>query len=430
MNLAVRDIRYNSFRFFTSTAGVGLLLMVLLTIGGIIRGVILDSTAIIEETGADLWVTEKGKLGPIVEVSNIPEEYHDAIENMDGVAEASPMVIAWHHLARPFRPTPLMKFMYMNTVIGTKTMMKPGWLNLPKNQRFVVIGYEPGRIGGPSSSTLVKGRMIEAGNYEMVADVKTGFSLGETIRIAHHDYTVVGLTKGMVALTADPVVYVTLDDAQEILFESDPDLLRDQRKRLQQTFAEISPMSPLLKAPLDKQAASIANKNFIANTIAIKLEPGVSADQVASEIERWQQLEVYTTARQNNLQLMGSNRLILFQLSLFRLLLVVISGIIIGLIIYTFTLDKIKEIGILKLLGAQSRKLYSMILQQAVLMGLLGTLLGGLLVLTVQDYFPRRVIVTYPDIGQMLIIMGIVAAIASILAVRRATKVDARSVLD
>lgn len=232
------------------------------------------------------------------------------------------------------------------------------------------------------------------------------------------------------AIDTEVVVYVTLDDAQEILFESNPDLLRDQRERLQQKFTDISPLSPRLKAPLEERAASVADQNVTANTIAVKLEPGASAQQVASEIERWQQLEVYTSARQNNLQLMGSNRLILFQLSLFRLLLVVISGIIIGLIIYTFTLDKMKEIGILKLLGSQSRRLYSMILQQAVLMGLFGTLLGGILAIAVEDYFPRRTVVTYLDIGQMLIIMGVVAAIASILAVRRATKVDARSVLD
>ncbi len=64
MNLAVKDIRYHLFKFVSSTVGVGLLLMVVLTIGGIIRGIILDSSTIIEETGADLWVVQKNWLGP------------------------------------------------------------------------------------------------------------------------------------------------------------------------------------------------------------------------------------------------------------------------------------------------------------------------------------------------------------------------------
>jgi putative ABC transport system permease protein len=48
MNLALKDVRYHSFKFLISTIGVGLLLMVMLTIGGIIRGIILDSSSIIE----------------------------------------------------------------------------------------------------------------------------------------------------------------------------------------------------------------------------------------------------------------------------------------------------------------------------------------------------------------------------------------------
>ncbi|MBB4518629.1 hypothetical protein GGD68_007437 [Paraburkholderia fungorum] len=43
MNLAVRDVRYHLFKFFSSTLGVSLLIMVVIAIGGIVRGVISDS---------------------------------------------------------------------------------------------------------------------------------------------------------------------------------------------------------------------------------------------------------------------------------------------------------------------------------------------------------------------------------------------------
>jgi putative ABC transport system permease protein len=337
------------------------------------------------------------------------------------------MVMAWEHVIRPPRPTKVMKFMYKNAVFGTQTMVEPGWMDVPMDVRFVVIGYEPGGIGGPPN--LIAGREIEAGHYEIVADAKTGFQLGERVRLGNHDYTVVGLTKNMVGYTADPVVYATLDDAQEILFEPDPDLLRNRRERLRQQFTRMAAVGPRLAEPLARRAAAVAENTAFANTIAVKLEPGASPEAVAGEIARWKRLEVYTPARQSNLQLMGANRLILFQLSLFRILVILISGIIIGLIVYTFTLDKVKEIAVLKLLGTQGRRVYRMILEQAVLMGVLGTLLGAVLILATQQYFPRRVEVTYGDIGQMLVIMTAVTALASMLAVRRATKVDARSVL-
>lgn len=427
MNLAFKDIRHHRFKYFSSTLGVALLLVVVLAIGGIIRGVILDSATIIEETAADLWVVEKGTLGPFVEISRIPEDYHDAIEAIQGVAKASPLVMAWEHVVRPPRPTRLMRFMYRNALVSTKTMVKPGWMQMPMEGRFVVIGYEPGGIGGPPA--LVAGRGIEVRNYEIVADVKTGFQLGERVRLGNHDYTVVGHTANMVGFTADPVIYATLGDAQEILLEDDPDLLRNQRERLRQQFAQVAALAPRLADPLTQQTAAVVENTHFANAIAVELEPGVSPETVAGEIARWKRLQVYTAPEQVNLQLMGSNRLILFQLSVFRALLVVIAGIIIALIIYTFTLDKVKEIAVLKLLGSPGRRIYRMILLQAVLMGVLGTVLGGAIELAIQDYFPRRVLTTYGDIAQMLVVMIFVTGLASLLAVRRATKVDARSVL-
>jgi putative ABC transport system permease protein len=425
MNLALKDIHHHRFKFITTTAGVALLLMVLLTIGGIIRGVISDSATIIDETGADLWVVEKDTLGPFVESSRIPESDYHAVAAMHGVAQASPLVMAWEHVTRPMRPTALMKFMYMNAVLGTRTMVKPGWMDVPMDARFVVIGYQPGRIGGPPE--IVAGRGIEASHYEIVADVKAGFALGERVRLGNFDYTVVGLTSNMVGFTADPVVYATLNDAQEIIFEPDPDLLRSRREHVRAEFD--SSNAPRFAGPVAAGAESVAGDLRFLNAVAVKVEPGVSTEEVAAGISRWKHLEVHTAERQVNLQLMGSNRLILLQLSLFRLILLAIVGIIIGLIVYLFTIDKVKEIAVLKLLGAQGSRIYSMILQQAVLMGAVGTVVGGLLEKASEPYFPRRVEATSGDIVQMVVVISAIAILSSLLAIRRAMSVEARSVL-
>ena len=49
--------------------------------------------------------------------------------------------------------------------------------------------------------------------------------------------------------------------------------------------------------------------------------------------------------------------------------------------------------------------------------------------LLIEPYFPRRVIATYGDIGQMVAAMIVIAILASVFAVRRAMRVDPRSVL-
>ncbi len=427
MNLALKDARYHLFKFISSTVGVSLLLLVVFTLGGIIRGVILDSSTIVTATNADLWVVQKDWLGPFVEVSRLPEDYYHAIESMQGVAEASPLVMAWNHIDHPPNSSGLMMFMYRNAKIGTATMVEPNWINMVRELRFLLIGYKPDHIGGPPM--IIAGRGIEASHFEVVADVKTGLKLGEIIRMRGFDYTVVGLTKNIVGFNADPVIYARLADAQNIIFQPDPDLLRNVRRRTGGQLGGAAAVAPRVAAPDMLKASAISENLHVINAIAVKIEPGASLEDVASEIRHWKHLEVYTSARQVNIQLMGANRLIVMQLSLFRLLLLIIAGVIIGLITYTFTLDKIKDIAVLKLLGTQTSRIYSMIIQQAVLMGLLGTVLGALLEFASEPYFPRRVSATVGDLGQMLVIITFVSILASLVAVRRAMQVDARLVL-
>jgi putative ABC transport system permease protein len=427
MNLALKDTRYHLFKFSSSTIGISLLLMVVFALGGIIRGVILDSSTIVSGTAADLWVVQKGWLGPFVESSRLPEDYYRAIQSLHGVAEASPLVMAWDHVEHPMQAAGLMLFMYRNARIGTRTMVEPHWMDMARELRFLLIGYVPDHIGGPPM--IVAGRDIEASHYELVADLKTGLKIDETIRLRGFDYTVVGLTKNMVGFNADPVIYARLEDAQNILFEPDPDLLRNIRRRTGAQVGGAEVVAPRLSQPLMRKASAVSENLHMINAIAVRVEPGVPIEEVANEIGHWKHLEVYTSARQINMQLMGANRLILMQLSLFRLLLLIIAGVIIGLITYTFTLDKIKDIAVLKLLGTQTRRIYGMIIQQAVLMGLLGTLIGAALESASEPYFPRRVSATLGDMWQMLVIITVVSILASLVAVRRAMKVDPRIVL-
>jgi len=427
MNLALKDARYHIFKFISSTIGVSLLLMVVFVLGGIIRGVILDSSTVVVATNAHLWVVQKDWLGPFVEVSKLPEDYYHAIQSMHGVAEASPLVMAWDHIDHPPASSGLMMFMYRNARLGTQTMVEPYWFDMVRELRFLLIGYEADHIGGPPM--IIAGRGIEASHYEVVADVKTGLRLGEMIRMRGFDYKVVGLTKNIVGFNADPVIYARLEDAQNILFEPDPNLLRNIRRRTGAQLSGAEAVAPRLAEPAMRKASSLSENLHMINAIAVRVEPGVSIEEVAAEIRHWKHLEVYTSARQVNIQLMGANRLILMQLSLFRLLLLIIAGVIIGLITYTFTLDKIKDIAVLKLLGTQTTRIYSMIIQQAVLMGLLGTVMGAMMEFAAEPYFPRRVTATLGDMAQMLVIITIISILASLVAVRRAMQVDPRLVL-
>ena len=57
------------------------------------------------------------------------------------------------------------------------------------------------------------------------------------------------------------------------------------------------------------------------------------------------------------------------QIGLFTSLLLIVSTVIIALIIYTLTIDKLKDIATLKLIGAPDRTIVGLIVQQALAHG-------------------------------------------------------------
>ena len=91
-------------------------------------------------------------------------------------------------------------------------------------KRLLVVGAEIGRPG--EASAMVAGRPILRSRYEAVADRRSGLGLGERIELGRDTFTVVGLTENMVASGGDPVMFVTLRDAQKLQFDLTPTAAR------------------------------------------------------------------------------------------------------------------------------------------------------------------------------------------------------------
>jgi putative ABC transport system permease protein len=112
------------------------------------------------------------------------------------------------------------------------------------------------------------------------------------------------------------------------------------------------------------------------------------------------------------------------QLGLFRLILLVISAVIISLIIYTSTLDKIRVIATLKLIGSQNRVIIGMILQQSLLMGVIAYGIGYALISLTYEKFPRRIVLEAFDLQALFVIVIAICAISSFVGIRKALKVE------
>ena len=157
--------------------------------------------------------------------------------------------------------------------------------------------------------------------------------------------------------------------------------------------------------------------------------PYVPVAEVAAAVARWKYLSVLTQAQQEELVSKFVIERQRKQLGMFMVLLVIVSAVIIALIIYTLTMDKLRSIATLKLIGAPDRTIIGLIVQQALSMGVVGFFFGLVLVSLFGGYFPRRVILLPGDMAVLFGIVAVVCLAASSLGVRAAVKVDPAAAL-
>lgn len=375
MSLAWRDIRHNFFRFLLTCVGLGLLLGVVLAMVGIYRGIVVEALTVARAPAADLWVVEANTRGPFAEASRIPGDLREAIARIDGVVAT-----------------------------GSITYQTVETDHLGGKLRLFVIGFEPTRLGGPAA--IDPGRAIAASHYEMVADISSGLSVGDRIALGRNSFTVVGLTRHQVNSAGDPAAYITLADAQKLQFDLAPPAARVQAAR----------------------GTSGPSRDTV-NAVVARLHPNASPDTVAETIRRWKHLSAITQEAQEAILIRSLVDRVRRQIGLFMTLLLIVSAVVIALIIYTMTMEKLKQIATLKLIGAPDRTIVGMIVQQALALGFIGFMIGATLIFNVKDNFPRRVVLEPDNVAALGLVVFVVCLVASGLGVRVALKVDPATAL-
>lgn len=285
----------------------------------------------------------------------------------------------------------------------------------------MVVGIMPharsGAVGWPPY--LIAGRHLTRGHYEAVADIATHLKLGDIIKIRRNHYTVVGLTRRMVSSSGDPMVFIPLKDAQEAQFLKDNQAIWQSRHRTESN----TPFSPNTVSEADKLTDSQFS-NHLVNAILVRIKPHTSADEVAESIRRWKHLTVYTRVQMENILIGKLIATSAKQISMFLIILAVVSAAIVAFIIYTLTMDKIREIAVLKLIGTRNRTIAAMILQQALALGVIGFAVGKITATFAAPLFPKYVLLIPTDslIGFFAVL--IICALASVIAIRIALQVD------
>ena len=389
ISLAGRDILHSWSKFVLTGLGLGLLIGVTFTMAGVYRGMVDDAKVLLRAIQADVWVVQQHTLGPFAEPSSLRDDHYRGILGLPGVAQAA------------------------NAAWLTMQVKQGG-----RDVRVMVAGFEPGQPGEPPF--LVEGRPIARAHYEAVADVRTGFRVGDTLRIKRQEFTVVGLTRRMVSSGGDPMLFVTLKDAQEAQFTKDVEAIRNERARVAANPAFNRPGVPgLLEAV---QASQTTSRNV--NAVLVRVAPGADPGAVAAEIRRWKHLTAFTGAEMEEILVQKLIATAARQIGLFLVILAVVSAAIVAFIIYTLTMGKIKEIAVLKLIGTQNRTIAAMILQQALGLGVIGFVVGRVAAMLWAPVFPKYVLLETGDAGRGFVATMVICALASVLAIRAALRVD------
>ena len=373
INLAYKDISHSLSKFLITAISVGVLLGIVIIMIGVYRGMVFDAEVLVRDIKADIWVVQQDTLGPFAQTSKVHEDLKHQISYQDGVKES-----------------------------GAITFQTFQMLHKGKDFKVMLIGYDPfGNIEVIDNKKLIEGRVIEKSHYEIVVSQKTGYSLGEFITLGREQYKVVGITKDTVSNSGDYLIYSSLKDAQILQFTYTNERIRSDEKR------------------------GIKGSNpHLVNAIIAQIKDGFSATTVARMIEQTTHKKVFTKDEQERLLVEKVIKKSSKQIGMFTVILILVSVVIIALIIYTMTLEKIKEISILKLIGIPNLTIAIMIIEETVVLGFLAFISGNIFARIVAGAFPKRVLLELSDAFSLFLIILISSVFASLFGIYKVIKTD------
>jgi putative ABC transport system permease protein len=266
----------------------------------------------------------------------------------------------------------------------------------------------------------------------MIADRSLGLRLGEGLRLGKDVYRIVGLTEGMTDTGGNGFAFFTEQDARAVQFDQPGEATRLARasRSARTGRVDIGQVEPGL---VERAGGLAANIPVLlpgqVSAVIARLTPGADRQAVLTTLGSWADVTAFTQEQQSDLLLRGVVEKARRQLGLFRTLLTIVSALIMALILYTMTLDKLHDIALLKLIGAPNHTILGLILQQAVVMGAFGYAIAYGLGLLLFPYFPRRVLLTSDDLFHLsLIVLGI-SVVASVLGIWKALRVEPNAAL-
>jgi putative ABC transport system permease protein len=334
--LTFRDLVYRKTRFIVVTLLAAVVFALLFVMIGLVEQFNAEPVETIDAIGAESWVIPEGITGPFTALSAAPAQAIDAIS-----ADTKSAV-----------------------VVSRSNLLDDG-----EAVDVMLFGHEVDGLGTPP---LVAGRAV-AESGELVADETAGLDIGQQVSMGGIDFTVVGETENITMLAGTPMVFVTLADAQNLVFRS-----------------------------TDVIGAVLVDGEVGAIPAGAKV---LTADEVATDALR---------------PLDGA----ISSIDLVRLLLWVVAAVIIGAVVYLSALERQRDFAVLKAVGAPNSALLGSLGLQAVLVSLAAVAIASVIQMFLVPAFPLPVRVPGRAFWQVPVLAVVMALVAGGVGMRKVLRSD------
>jgi putative ABC transport system permease protein len=235
-----------------SAAGIAAAFMLVIFFDGVWRGEADRIVAYLRDTGADVWVMQRGVHNMHMATSFVWDWKADAIAGMPGVRRVTPIV-------------------YLSGVVG---------MNGRRSFSYIV-GFDPADVrAGPRE--VAAGRTVEERGEAVIPDLLarlTGTGIGETVTVKNEPFTVVGLSRGTYSL-ANSITFVHMADLREILSATGTYsyLMVDA-----EAGVDAAALAARITQEVDKVNA-LTREEFVRNDFALAMQMGVQLIAIMTAI--------------------------------------------------------------------------------------------------------------------------------------------------
>ncbi|HEY1555893.1 MAG TPA: ABC transporter permease [Kofleriaceae bacterium] len=371
--LARKLLLHDRLRFAVAIAGVSVAVMLVLVQVGLYFGFMDTASSIIDASNADLWVGKAGNES-FEFASPMDERAYYKVASVPGVERADRVLMNFAQFKLADGGDLGVQVVGVETTPGRPAMLGP-WHVIDGDARRLA---EPGAIS-VDRSEYAKLKIDRVGHETEIGGVHA---------------EVVALTSGIRSFTTSPIVFTDLRSARSYM----PGLGADA-----------------------------------VTYVLVRVAPGASIDDVQARINALPHMAAYRTPEMSERTRSYWSKRTGVGAGFFTtaVLGILVGFVVVGQILYSGTLQYIREYGTLKAMGAKNSAVVRVILAQAMISAALGFVLGGVLAFGMRTAMAAAhlTVALFPALFAATLVVTIaMCSLASLLSIVKVLRLDPASV--